>query len=94
MYHWTLLEHGYSMTDENLKNFHIVKTINSNEIGWTLGYMINQTNYLDPEYRPGRLLTKNEFSGLVFLCLFFLILSTLIAILSKLYMQNHRGYEN
>ena len=25
--------------------------------------MINQTNYLDPEFRPSRLITKNEFGA-------------------------------
>lgn len=92
MYHWTLLEQGYSMTNENLKNFHIVKTVHSNEIGWTLGYMINQTNYLSPEYRPSRLLTKGEFGGLLFLCLFFIILSIFIAILARLHVKRLDNY--
>ncbi|CAF4001287.1 unnamed protein product [Adineta steineri] len=65
MYHWTLFQYGYSMSDANFKNFQIVKTIDSNEIGWTLGYMINQTNNLDPQFRPARLLTKGEFIGLI-----------------------------
>ena len=78
MYQWTLFEFGYHMTDENLKNFQIVKQINSNEIGWTLGYMINQTNGLDPQYRPERLLTKGEFAGLLFLCISALILSLIV----------------
>ncbi|CAF2709893.1 unnamed protein product [Rotaria sp. Silwood2] len=92
MYHWTLLEYGYSMTDENLKNFHIVKSINSNDIGWTLGYMINQTNAIDPELRPTRLITKNEFGGLLFLCLFFLILSAIITIIAMKYYKRRRYY--
>ncbi len=73
------------MTNENIQNFQIVKTIDSNEIGWTLGYMINQTNYLDPEYRPARLLTKSEFGGLLFLCLVFVILSTITVIMTIRY---------
>jgi hypothetical protein len=92
MYHWTLLEYGYSMTDANLKNFHIIKTVDSNEIGWTLGYMINQTNYLEPEYRPARLITKNEFSGLVALCIILMILSILVAIITMVHFQRRRGY--
>ncbi|CAF1187298.1 unnamed protein product [Adineta ricciae] len=61
IHQWTLFEFGFHMTDENLKNFQIVDKINSNNIGWTLGYMINQTNYLSPEHRPARLLTQQEF---------------------------------
>ena len=83
MYHWTLYEYGYSMNNDNLKNFHIVKSIDSNDIGWTLGYMINQTNYLTPEQRPARLLTKNEFAGLLTLCLILLISSIIVAIVTK-----------
>jgi hypothetical protein len=90
MYHWTLFEYGYSMNDENLKNFHIVKQIGTNEIGWTLGYMINQTNSLDAQYRPTRLLTKNEFSGLLFLCSFFLVLSIISAILARMFFKKHQ----
>jgi hypothetical protein len=82
MYHWTLLEYGYSMKDDNLKNFHIVKTIDNNDIGWTLGYMINQTNNLDPEKRPPRLITKSEFGGLLFLSLFLLLASVIAAIIA------------
>jgi hypothetical protein len=92
MYHWTLFEHGYGMTDDNLKNFHIIKTIDSNEIGWTLGYMINQTNYLEPEYRPARLLTKSEFGGLLFLCLLFVIISTITVITTIYYFKKHGDY--
>jgi len=92
MYHWTLLEYGYSMTDANLKNFHIIKTVDSNEIGWTLGYMINQTNYLEPEYRPARLITKTEFSSLVALCIILMILSILVAIITMVHFQRRRGY--
>lgn len=93
MYHWTLLEHGYSMNDSNLANFHIIKTIDSNEIGWTLGYMINQTNNIDPEYRPERLLTKDEFGGLLFLCLFFLIMCTILSIVAVRNYKRSRSYK-
>jgi hypothetical protein len=93
MYHWTLLEHGYSMNDENLKKFHIIKTIDGNEIGWTLGYMINQTNALEPDKLPRRLLTKNEFGGLIFLCLFFLILSIIVAILTRSYFTGQQDFQ-
>ena len=93
MYHWTLFEHGYSMNDENLKKFHIVKAINKTEIGWTLGYMINQTNALEPDKLPRRLLTKSEFGGLVFLCVFFLLLSIIVALLSRTYLTGNYRFQ-
>jgi hypothetical protein len=80
------------MTNENLKNFHIVKAIGSNEIDWTLGYLINQTNYLVSEQRSSRLLTKNEFIGLLSLSVFFLILSIPATIFATLEFQKRRGY--
>lgn len=81
-YHWTLFQYGYSMTSDNFKNFQIVKTIDSNEIGWTLGYMINQTNYLDAEYRPKRLLTQGEFIGILVCFLVLLVISILAIIIT------------
>lgn len=92
MHHWTLLQYGYSMTDENLKNFKIVSKINSNQIGWTLGYMINQTNSIDPEIRPERLLTQSEFGGLVFLCSFVLLISLVIGGVSVFFYKQRRHY--
>jgi hypothetical protein len=92
MYHWTLLEDGYGMNDDNLKNFHIIKTVNNNEIGWTLGYMINQTNYLEPEYRPARMLTKSEFAGFLVLCSVVFLASTVMGILSIYHFHRYRHY--
>lgn len=92
MYHWTLLEDGYGMNDENLKNFHIVKTINKNDIGWAMGYMINQTNYLEAEYRPARLLTKSEFAGLLSLCSIVLLASVIMGIVSIYCFKRYRHY--
>ncbi|CAF1925772.1 unnamed protein product [Rotaria magnacalcarata] len=90
MLHWTLFEYGYSMTDENLKNFQIVKKIDSNEIGWTFGYMINQTNYLDPQYRPRRLLTQDEFIILLTLCLLLCTISLATAVTVIYVYKKHR----
>ncbi|CAF0888067.1 unnamed protein product [Adineta steineri] len=91
MHHWTLLEYGYGMTNDNLKNFQIIRTVNSNEIGWTLGYMINQTNYLDAQSRPERLLTKAEFGGLLGLCSFCLLVSIIIGIITMYHIHQNRN---
>lgn len=79
------------MTDANLKNFQIVKTIDSNEIGWTLGYMINQTRYLDPEFRPPRLLTKGEFIGSLTLSIFVFILSVMTIIFALIILRRNQN---
>ncbi|CAF1675672.1 unnamed protein product [Rotaria magnacalcarata] len=92
MYHWTLLEYGYSMNDTNLRNFQIVKKINSNDIGWTLGFMINQTNTISAEFRPTRLITQSEFAGLLFLCLLVLIASAIISGLAVRFCARRQGY--
>jgi hypothetical protein len=89
MYHWTLFEYGYSLTSDNIKNFQIVKTIDSEEIGWTLGYMINQTNYLDAEYRPTRLLTQAEFIGLM-VCFVVLFVISIVTIIISIFIQKRR----
>ena len=91
MYHWTLIRDGYGITDNTLKRFQVVRTIDSNEIGWTLGYMINQTNYLDPEYRPKRLLTQAEFIGLLVTFSFLLLVSIVLVIgIIFIYRQHRR----
>lgn len=93
MYQWTLFEFGYHMKDENLKNFQIVRKINNTEIGWTLGYMINQTNGLDAQFRPERLLSKSQFGGLLFLCIFCFIAS-IIAIFVLIKKLKRKDYSS
>jgi apyrase len=90
MYHWTLVSYGYSMNDSNLRNFKIVQMINSTQIGWTLGYMINQTNYLDPEYRPPHLLTQGEFIGIIICFLVILVISIILFILTIIIHQRRK----
>ena len=92
MYQWKLFEHGYAMNDDNLKNFHVVEKIDSSEIGWTLGYMINQTNGLDAQSRPERSISKSEFGGLLFLCILCLIVFTIVAVTAFRSYRGRRGF--
>ena len=78
------------MDNVNLKNIQLVKNIDSNEIGWTLGYMINQTNFLDAEYRPARLLSRAEFIGIL-VCFLVLLVLSLVVVVSVLIMRCRRG---
>jgi hypothetical protein len=92
MYQWTLYEYGYSMNDDNLKNFRIVKKVDKDEIGWTLGYMINQTNSLEAQYRPQRLLSRSEFIGLLVLFVTCLVIFTIIGISAVYFYKSRQHY--
>lgn len=70
------------MNDSNFQNFQIVNTINSEQIDWALGYMVNQTNYLDSESRPPRLLTQAEFIGIIICFIVLFIISIILIIIS------------
>ena len=85
-----MVQDGYSMNDGNIKNIQLVKNIDSNEIGWTLGYMINQTNYLEAEYRPARLLSQAEFIGIL-VCFLVLLVASIVAIVIVMIMRCRRG---
>ncbi|CAF1532927.1 unnamed protein product, partial [Didymodactylos carnosus] len=65
-YVWLLLTHALGWKEENLKRLSFVKRLPTGEVGWTLGYMINQTNYIPREYRR-KALQKNSF--VLWLCL-------------------------
>jgi hypothetical protein len=73
-YHWRLFQNGYGLSNLTLNRLQFVDKLNGSEIGWALGYMINQTNHLDPEYRPSRLLTESEFIGYLAGSIVFLLL--------------------
>ncbi len=61
-YMWLLLTYAIRFKEDDLKRLSFVNTFPTGKVGWTLGYMINQTNYIPAEYRE-RILTKNSFIG-------------------------------
>lgn len=61
-YMWLLLTYAIGFTKSDLERLSFVNTFPTGKVGWTLGYMINQTNYIPAEYRE-RLLTKSSFIG-------------------------------
>jgi hypothetical protein len=61
-YTWLLLTYGIGFDQEELKRVSFVNSFPTGKVGWTLGYMINQTNYIPAEYRE-RIITKNSFIG-------------------------------
>ncbi len=61
-YVWLLLTHAIGFEEDDLKRLSFVNTFPTGKVGWTLGYMINQTNYIPAEYRE-QILTQNKFIG-------------------------------
>ncbi|CAF1598217.1 unnamed protein product [Rotaria sp. Silwood1] len=59
-YVWLLLTYGIGFTKDDLKRVSFAKSFPTGKVGWTLGYMINQTNYIPAEYREKRI-EKNRF---------------------------------
>jgi hypothetical protein len=77
-----LLTHAIGFTDEDLKRLSFANSFPSGKVGWTLGYMINQTNYIPAEYRE-RVITQSSFVGwlissliIVLLALIFLLVTS------------------
>ena len=80
-YIWLLLIYAIGFKPNDLARLSFVKTFPTGKVGWTLGYMINQTNYIPAEYRE-RIITKPSFVGwltaavlLAFFTLLFLLLT-------------------
>ncbi|CAF3336278.1 unnamed protein product [Rotaria sp. Silwood2] len=61
-YMWLLLTYAIGFKENNLKRLSFANTFPTGKVGWTLGYMINQTNYIPAEFRE-RKLSKNHFIG-------------------------------
>jgi len=61
-YMWLLVTYAIGFQDDDLQRLSFVNTFPTGKVGWTLGYMIKQTNYIPAEYRV-RSLTKNSYTG-------------------------------
>ncbi|CAF1130295.1 unnamed protein product [Rotaria sordida] len=61
-YMWLLLTHAIGFKKNNLERLNFANTFPTGKVGWTLGYMINQTNYIPAEYREKKL-SKTDFIG-------------------------------
>lgn len=80
-YVWLLLTYAIGFNDEDLQRLSFANTFPTGKVGWTLGYMINQTNYIPAEYRPKHIEKHHYISWftismlIVLLTLIFLLLS-------------------
>ncbi|UJR14965.1 hypothetical protein I4U23_001944 [Adineta vaga] len=83
-YMWLLLTYGIGFKNDDLKRLSFANTFPTGKVGWTLGYMINQTNYIPAEYRE-RIITRHGFVGWL-TSSFIIALITLIFLLVTSYM--------
>ncbi len=77
-YMWLLLTYAIGFKKDDLKRLSFANTFPTGKVGWTLGYMINQTNYIPAEYRE-RPIGKTRF-------LSFVIISSVIALITLLFL--------
>jgi hypothetical protein len=61
-YMWLLLTYAIGFNNDDLERVSFANKFPTGKVGWTLGYMINQTNYIPAEYRE-KVLRKNSFIG-------------------------------
>nr|XP_012423742.1 PREDICTED: ectonucleoside triphosphate diphosphohydrolase 1 [Odobenus rosmarus divergens] len=73
----SLLLSGYHFTADSWKNIHFMGKIQSSNVGWTLGYMLNLTNMI-PAEQP--LSTPLSHSTYVFLMVLFSLILVAVAI--------------
>jgi hypothetical protein len=83
-YVWLLLTYAIGFQQSDLKRLSFANTFPTGKVGWTLGYMINQTNYIPAEYRE-RLLAKSSFIGwlsgslvIIFITIIFLLFTCFV----------------
>jgi hypothetical protein len=50
-YMWLLLTYAIGFKQDDLQRLSFANKFQTGKVGWTLGYMINQTNYIPAEYR-------------------------------------------
>ncbi|CAF0752368.1 unnamed protein product [Rotaria sordida] len=75
---WLLLTRGIGFTENGLKHVSFAKTFPTGNVGWTLGYMINQTNYIPAEYRERRI-EKSRFIS-------WITISIMLALITFIYL--------
>ncbi|CAF3213079.1 unnamed protein product [Rotaria sp. Silwood2] len=80
-YVWLLLTYGIGFTEDGLKRVSFAKSFPTGKVGWTLGYMINQTNYIPAEYLEKRI-KKGVFIGWITISLIVALITLIFLILT------------
>ena len=80
-YMWLLLTYAIGFKENDLKRLSFANTFPTGKVGWTLGYMINQTNYIPAEYRQ-KILTKTNFNTWLIISIIFALLTLIFLLLT------------
>jgi uncharacterized oligopeptide transporter (OPT) family protein len=93
-YMWLLLTYAIGFQSNDLKRLSFANTFPTGKVGWTLGYMINQTNYIPAEYRE-RLIGKSSFIGWLTCSLMIIVITLAFLILTCfIYYKRHQQSKN
>ncbi|CAF3773202.1 unnamed protein product [Rotaria sp. Silwood1] len=83
-YMWLLLTYAIGFKQNDLQRLSFANTFPTGKVGWTLGYMINQTNYIPAEFREQKINRSNFISwfssslAIAIITLIFLLLTCYI----------------
>ncbi|XP_005097515.1 ectonucleoside triphosphate diphosphohydrolase 2 [Aplysia californica] len=90
----TLLYDGYKFTDASWKGIQFVNKIFSTEVGWTLGFVLNESGDYPSEY-PEATMETLTFSLLMVLFILFIMVSVGLAVQGRRMkgMLSHRRYK-
>ena len=80
-YIWLLLTYGIGFKESDLQRLIFAHKFPSGKIGWTLGYMINQTNYIPAEYRK-KSISKSHYIVWTIITISIVIVSFIFLILT------------
>lgn len=68
LYIWILLEQAIGFQNDTVRRLTVANTLPTGKVGWTLGYMINQTNYIPAQFREPVLTRRTYISWLTTSC--------------------------
>uniref|UniRef100_A0A3Q1ELR3 Ectonucleoside triphosphate diphosphohydrolase 3 n=1 Tax=Acanthochromis polyacanthus TaxID=80966 RepID=A0A3Q1ELR3_9TELE len=74
----TLLADGYKFDEETWKNIYFEKEVKQTSIGWSLGYMLSQSNMIPSEVKYINPMTDPVYAGLIFLFSALIIVTVVI----------------
>ena len=80
-YMWLLLTYAIGFQENDLQRLSFANTFPTGKVGWTLGYMINQTNYIPAEYRE-RPINKSRYISWFTTAIFVAIIALLFLLVT------------
>lgn len=89
-YMWLLLTHGIGFKEEDFKRISFANQFLERKVGWTLGYMINQTNYIPAEHRE-KILPRNQFTIYLSIAMIFISMTILFLLFTGYFFCRRRS---